>query len=58
MALKGQSEVILLECSNGMIILCKDSVTNSYSIGVKTDIDFEFKFISKKLYELMEEELG
>jgi len=56
--LKGQNGTTILQVENGVVRLCHDMVTCSYTIGIRTDKDFQWKDISKELYELMVKELS
>jgi len=56
--LKGQTGTFILQAENGMVRLCHDTVTCSYTIGIRTEKDFQWKDISKELYELMVKELS
>jgi hypothetical protein len=56
--LPGQSSTTILQVSNGVVRLCDDKVTCSYSIGIRTDKDFEWKNISKELHDLLVLELS
>lgn len=55
--LQGQRRTTILKVDNGIVRLCNDTVTESYSIGLRTDKDMEFKFISKELHDLLMKEL-
>jgi hypothetical protein len=56
--LAGQKSTIILEAKNGVVRLCHDKVTCSYSIGIRTNEDFEWKIISEELYTLLVKELS
>lgn len=56
--LKGQKRTELLRVSDGVVRLCEDTVTCSYSIGLRTENDMEFKYISKELHDLLVKELS
>lgn len=56
--LKGQIGTEILKTKDGMVRLCNDTLTGSYSIGVRTASDFEWKNISKELHDLMVKELS
>lgn len=56
--LKGQISTTILKVDDGVVRLCNDTVTGSYSIGVRTDVDFEWKYISKELHDLLIQELS
>lgn len=56
--LKGQVGTEILKVSNGMVRVLSDSVTHSYSIGIRTNEDMEWKYISKELHDLLVEELS
>jgi hypothetical protein len=58
MALTGQIGTKILKVENGVVRLLNDTVTNSYSIGLRIDKDFEWKHISKELHDLMVKELS
>ncbi|NFC29198.1 hypothetical protein EXM98_19165 [Clostridium botulinum] len=55
--LNGQKNTTILKVNNGSVRLCDDTVTESYSIALRTNKDMEFKFISKELYNLLIKEL-
>ncbi|WP_291566772.1 MULTISPECIES: hypothetical protein [unclassified Clostridium] len=55
--LSGQKNTTILKVNNGVVRLCNDTVTKSYSMGLRTDKDMEFNFISKELYDLLIKEL-
>lgn len=53
----GQKETRILTTENGIVRLCEDTVTCSYSIGLRTDKGVEWKYISKELHDLLVKEL-
>ena len=55
--LDGQIVTKILKTNEGIVKLCKDSVMGSYSIGLRTKNDMEWKFISKELHDLLVSEL-
>jgi len=55
--LKGQTGTFILQAEDGVVRLCHDAVTCSYTIGIRTNKDFQWKDISEELYELMIKEL-
>lgn len=55
--LPGQRGTEILRVSDGVVRLCYDTVTDSYSIGLRTTKDVEWKYISKDLYDLLVTEL-
>jgi hypothetical protein len=55
--LKGQVSTQILKVNNGVVRLCEDKVSCSYSIGLRTDKDMQFKYISKELHDLLVKEL-
>jgi hypothetical protein len=56
--LNGKVGTELLKTHEGVVRVLKDTVTESYSIGITTDTDFEWKYISKELYDLLVKELS
>jgi hypothetical protein len=58
MFLKEQIPTELLRVENGVVRLCNDTLTCSYSIGISTDKDFQYKYISKELHDLLVSELS
>jgi hypothetical protein len=56
--LNGQKGTELLRVKDGIVRLCHDTVTNSYSIGLRTTRDMEWKYISKDLHDLLVKELS
>lgn len=58
MTLNGQTNTELLRTENGIVRLCNDSMTESYSIGLRTSKGLEWKYISKELHELLVKELS
>jgi len=56
--LKGQIGTVILQAENGMVRLCNDTVTCSYTIGIRTNKDFQWKDISEELYGLLVKELS
>ena len=57
MLLNGQVATELLKISDGVVRLCEDKLTCSYSIGITTKDDFQWKYISKELHDLLVKEL-
>jgi len=57
--LEGQIGTKILETENGVVVLCNDTVTNLYSIGIVTSggHGIDFKVITKGLYQLLIKEL-
>lgn len=55
--LDGQVSNKILLVENSIVRLCEDQVTDSYSIGLRTDKGVQWKYISKKLHDLLIEEL-
>ena len=55
--LDGQISTTILQAKSGIVRLCHDKVCCSYSIGIRTDKDFEWKYISEELYSLLVKEL-
>ena len=58
MILKEQIATELLRVENGVVRLCNDTLTCSYTIGISTDKNFQYKYISKELYDLLVNELS
>lgn len=56
--LNKQINTELLKTGNGVVRLCNDELTESYSIGLRTNGSVEWKFISKELHDLLIKELG
>lgn len=56
--LNEQISTQILKVNNGVVRLCEDKVTCSYSIGLRTDKDMQFKYISKELHDLLVKELA
>jgi len=56
--INGQIGTVILQAENGIVRLCHDTVTCSYTIGIRTDKDFQWKDISKELYGLLVKELS
>lgn len=48
MFLIGMKATEVLKVKDGVVRLAEDTLTNSYSIGLKTDKDMEWKYISKE----------
>jgi hypothetical protein len=55
--MKSQSSKTILKVENGAINLVMDEV-GTCSIGLKTDKDCDFKYISKELHDLLIKELS
>jgi hypothetical protein len=55
----GQINTVILktEQQDGIVRLCEDRLTCSYSIGLRTKEGFHWKYISKELHELLVKEL-
>jgi glucose/arabinose dehydrogenase len=56
--MNGQIGNEILRVENGIVRLCNDSVTDTYSIGLRTTRGVEWKFISKELHDLLVKELS
>lgn len=56
--LNGQANTKILKVENGIVRLCEDLLTESYSIGLRTDKGMEWKYISKELHDLLVKELS
>lgn len=54
MFLIGMKATEVLKVKDGVARLAEDTLTNSYSIGLKTDKDMEWKYISKELQLILE----
>jgi glucose/arabinose dehydrogenase len=55
--MKGAELTVLLQTSDGVVRSCKDTYTNTYSIGLRTNNGFLWKDISKELNDLLVKEL-
>lgn len=47
----------ILSVENGIVRVCYDKSTQSHSIEIRTDKGVEGKYISKKLYDFLIQEL-
>ncbi|MBT2759970.1 hypothetical protein [Paenibacillus sp. ISL-20] len=56
--LRGQKNTEILRTKDGIVRLCEDTVTDSYSIGLRTREGLHWKHISKELHDLLVEELS
>jgi hypothetical protein len=57
--LKGMTGTVVLETDGeGVVRIVEDIVTDSYSIGLRTESKLEWKEISKELYDLLLKELN
>lgn len=56
--LRGQIRTEILRTKDGIVRLCEDTVTDSYSIGLRTREGMCWKYISKELHDLLIEELS
>jgi hypothetical protein len=54
----GQKNITILKTSDAIVRVLEDAITGSYSIGLRTDKDFEWKYISKELHDLLVAELS
>lgn len=55
--LEGQILKSILQTNDGIVRLCNDTITNSYSIGLRIPKGVEWKYISEELYNLLVKEL-
>lgn len=55
---KGQIGTEVLRTPEGIVRVLKDTVTGTYSIGLVTNEDYVWKYISEELYELLVKELS
>lgn len=58
MFLIGMKAIEVLKVKDGVVRLAEDTITNSYSIGLRTNKDMEWKYISKELHDLLVKELS
>ena len=49
---------VLAVNGEGIVRVAYDTVTESYSVGLRTDNGVDFKMISKELHDLLVKELG
>lgn len=56
--LPGQVKNEILRVADGVVRLCYDNKTDSYSIGLRTSKHVEWKYISKELHDLLVKELA
>jgi hypothetical protein len=53
----GMKNTTVLMTEEGKVRLAEDTITGSYSIGLRTDSKMEWKCISKELHNLLKNEL-
>jgi hypothetical protein len=58
MVFKEQVATTLLSTQNGVVRLCNDTLTCSYTLGITTDKGYQFKYVSKELHDLLVKELS
>lgn len=56
--LQGQVGTEILRTKDGVVRLCHDKITCSYSIGLRTERGMDWRVVSQELYELLIEELS
>lgn len=56
--LRGQKRTEILRTKDGTVRLCEDTMTDSYSIGLRTRDGMHWKYISKELHDLLIDELS